>query len=30
MISAVEEKIARAKRNMAEIIEQVKMIDSQE
>lgn len=30
MIAAVEEKIARAKRNMAEIIEQVKLIDSQE
>ena len=30
MIAAVEEKIARAKRNMTEIIEQVKLIDSQE
>lgn len=30
MIAAVEEKIARAKRNMAEIIEQVKLIDSQQ
>ena len=30
MIAAVEDKIARAKRNMAEIIEQVKLIDSQE
>lgn len=30
MIAAVEEKIERAKRNMADIIERVKLIDSQE
>lgn len=30
MIAAVEEKIARAKRDMADIIERVKLIDSQE
>ena len=30
MIAAVEEKIARAKRDMADAIERVKLIDSQE
>ena len=30
MIAAVEEKIARAKRDMADAIERVKVIDAQE